>query len=126
MFIPDWSHLQDFKEKHSKFKRRQKKDHDQRHRVRDLSPIPDDTSVWVNTRGTQTSGTVVRSDSAPRSYWLQTSSGEVRCNRRDVIVLPESTQSQETPPRTVETPNVIATQSCTGTMIRSPERLSYD
>ena len=51
MLIPDWRHLKEFKEKDKQFKMRQKKDYDRRHRVRDLSPVPADTSVWVNTRG---------------------------------------------------------------------------
>ena len=134
-FIPDWSHLQDFENKDKQFKRKQKKDYDRRHRVRDLSPIPDNTPVWVNTRGTQIPGTVARSDNASRSYWLQTPSGEVRRNRRDVIVQPELTESQEpsvasqerptSSSRTEEAPNMIATRSRTGTVIRPPERLTY-
>ena len=77
MLIPDWSHLKEFKEKDKQFKMRQKKDYDRRHRVRDLSPVPADTFVWVNTKGMQTPSRVTRADTAPRSYWLQTPSGEI-------------------------------------------------
>ena len=124
IFIPDWSHLKEFEEKEKEFKQKQKEDYDRRHRVRDLSPILDGTSVWVNTCGTRTSGRVTRLDTALRSYWLQTPSGEVRCNRRDVIIQPQPTESQEStlPVRTL---NVIATQSRTETTIRPPKRLTY-
>ena len=148
MFVPDWRHLKKFEERDRIFKAKQKEDYDRRHRVRDVSPIPVDTPVWINTRGTQTPGTVSRLDGAPRSYWLQTPSGEVRRNRRDVIVQAgrdvtvqaETTESQgqqaETtesqgpleesqgypplPARAIETSTrTIATRSRTGTIVKA-------
>ena len=154
MFVPDWSHLKEFEERDRIFKAKQKEDYNRRHWVRDVSPIPVDTPVWINTRGTQTPGRVSRLDEAPRSYWLQTPSGEVRRNRRDVIVQAgrdvtvqaETTESQgqqaETtesqgpleesqghpplPARAIETSTrTIATRSRTGTIVKAPERLTY-
>ena len=132
LFVPEWSYLKDFHKKDHLFKQQQKKHYDKRHRVRDLSPIPDDTETWVNTRGTQAYGTVRQADVAPRSYWVDTPSGCVRRNRQDIIVRPpEQPTSSETSEQLYSTnssssqPNVIATRSRTGTQIRPPERLTY-
>lgn len=98
---------------------------DRRHRVRDLSV---DTSVWVNTREMQTPSRVTRADTAPRSYWVQTPSGEVRRNRRDGIVQPNLKNPQESSEETqkqTSAPNVITTRSHTRALIKPPERLTY-
>ena len=51
LLIPDWPHLQGFEEKDRKYKQQQKEQYDSRHRVRPLTPLPNDTDVWVNVQG---------------------------------------------------------------------------
>ena len=47
---PGWSFLRKFHEMDANFKQKQKEDYDKRHHVRPLSPIPDDTDVWITSR----------------------------------------------------------------------------
>ena len=110
MFIPNWSHLKNFCSLNEKFKAKQKHYYDHRHRVKSLPLLPDNTSVWVNTQGKQVPGRIIQPDNSPRSYWLNTSSGEVRHNRSDITFRPETTTTteQET---TSEQPRVIATRT---------------
>ena len=49
--IPNWSHLKNFQENDKKYKQEQKRHYDRRHRVRETSPLPDDTPVWMDTQG---------------------------------------------------------------------------
>ena len=70
------------------FKRRQKADHDRRHGAREL---PDDTDVWVTTEGHHTSGRTVSTAAAPRSYIVETPTGEIRRNRSQLNVNPSKT-----------------------------------
>ena len=78
--LPNWPHLQDFKKKHQMFKAYQKKHYDRRHRVRSLPILPEDQPVWVNMEGRQIPGTVLRQADTPRSYLVETPSGQVRRN----------------------------------------------
>ena len=52
--IPQWSYLQEFREKDSEYKAKQRRDYNDRHRVRPLSPLLPDTSVWIRTERSQT------------------------------------------------------------------------
>ena len=65
---PQWPYLSDFRACNHEFKERQKRDFDQRHRTRELPDLPDDTAVYVTTDGQPTTGRIVRSANAPRSY----------------------------------------------------------
>ena len=56
--LPNWPHLQDFKNKHRMFKADQKKSYDRRHQVRSLPILPEDQPVWVTMEGRQILGTV--------------------------------------------------------------------
>ena len=40
--IPDWSHLQGFEEEDKEYKQQQKEHYDSCHRVRPVTPLPDD------------------------------------------------------------------------------------
>ena len=76
--IPQWSYLTEFKTANKKFKDQQKKNFDDSHRVRNLTDIPDNTDVWITTDGQNTPGRTVRRAEEPRSYTVQTPTGEVR------------------------------------------------
>ena len=71
LLIPDWPHLQGFEEKDRKYKQQQKEQYDSRHRVRPLTPLPNDTDVWVNVQGRDVSGTVNSSHSTPCLYIIR-------------------------------------------------------
>ena len=95
LLIPDWPHLQGFEEKDRKYKQQQKEQYDNRHRVRPLTPLPNDTDVWVNVQGRDVPGRVNSSYSTPRSYIIETPTGQVRRNRSHINRrLPETIPSQ--------------------------------
>ena len=79
--VPQWPYLSDFRQINEDFKKRQKTDYDRRHRTRELPEIPDDTEVWITTDGRQTAGRTVMTSDTPRSYIIETPSGEIRRNR---------------------------------------------
>ena len=84
LLIPDWSHLQGFEEKDRKYKQQQKEQYDNRHRVKSVPPLPDDTEVWVNIQGREVPGRVNSHYHTPRSYIIDTPTGEVRQNRSQI------------------------------------------
>ena len=45
--IPQWSNLQEFREKDNKYKAKQRRDYNDKHRVRRQDPLLPDTSVWI-------------------------------------------------------------------------------
>ena len=117
--IPDWPHLRGFKEKDREYKQQQKEQYDSHHRVRPLTPLPNDTDVWVNVQGRNVPGTVNSSHSAPRSYVINTPTGQVRRNRSHITRrLPETIPSQPSPQNGTSRPK---TRSQTGTTIRPPD-----
>ena len=63
-----WPYLSDFMARNHEFKERQKRDFDQWHQARELPDLPDDTEVYVTADGQPTTGRIVRSANAPRSY----------------------------------------------------------
>ena len=75
----------------------------------------------MNTGGRQVPGQIVQPANTPRSYLVNTPSGQVRRNQRDLRVRSkESTDTElETRPRSVTTP------SRSGITIRPPDRLTY-
>ena len=81
--IPKWEHSQNFRQLDEKTR---KDNYDRHHRVRTLPMLPDKQTVWVETRGHQVPGQVVQTASTPRSYVLQTPSGELRRNRAHLRV----------------------------------------
>ena len=80
-YIPNWSHIDNLKELHQKYKDSQSKHYNRRHRVRSLPSLPEDTAVWVQGETSQEPGNIVRSASTPRSYVVSVPRGEVRRNR---------------------------------------------
>ena len=118
--LPEWSYIDEFAEKHKKFTADQKRHHDKRHRVQSLPILPEDQPVWVNTEGKQVPGIVLHQANAPRSYLLETPSGQVRRNRSHLQCRSESSPNPATQP--VHMPN---TRLRTGTTIRPPDRLTY-
>jgi transposase InsO family protein len=78
---PNWTYLKGFADMDRKYKQQQKENYDKRHRVRSVSPLPDDAPVWVNTQGQQVPGRIITTASTPRSYVVNVPSGQVRRNR---------------------------------------------
>ena len=46
--LPEWSYLRRFREQESQYKKKQKKNYDERYRARPLADILNDQPVWVN------------------------------------------------------------------------------
>ncbi len=120
--IPQWPYLRDFRRDNADFKRTQKALYDRRHGVQELPNIPDNTRVWVTTDDRITAGTTVRMADTPRSYLVRTPHGDLRRNRAQLNVNPESTTEQTQEDQT--TSSSIMTRSRTGTRLRPPERLA--
>ena len=122
LLIPDCPQLQGFEEKDRKYKQQQKEQYDSRHTVRPLTPLPNDTDVWVNVQGRDVPGTVNSSHSTPHSYIINTPTGQVRRNRSHITrCLPETIPSQPSQQNGTSRP---ITRSQTGTTIRPPDRLT--
>ena len=49
--VPKWPYLADFRARNQKFKQKQKRDFDRRHKVKEIPSLPDDTDVFVTTDG---------------------------------------------------------------------------
>ena len=88
--VPSWSYLRDFRACNTQLKARQKAHYDRTHRVRELPVPPDGTYVWVTSNGNPTPGQTMTTMDAPRSYIVQTPTGEVRCNRRHLNTNPRA------------------------------------
>ena len=101
-------------------KLKQKSDYDSRHGTRPLADIPDDTKVWVTTRGAQSPGQVTAHANTPRSYLVDTPTGTIRRNRAHLTVMQSS---DRTGPADTQDRSPIMTRSRTGTRIIPPERL---
>ena len=129
-FVPKWPYLQQFRKQNQKFKEQQKRNYNRRHHARPLSHIEDETFVWTRTDNRQTLGKVVAPADAPRSYIVDTPSGEVRRNRQHLVPVPVSEEDQDTPselelPTQCYRQSPIKTRSKTGTPIMAPERLYH-
>ena len=64
-FIPEWKHLQNFRILDEKYKQTQKENYDRCHGVRTLPLLPQNQTVWVDTRGHQVPGQVSREANTP-------------------------------------------------------------
>ena len=119
--IPEWRFLDKFRSNNRAFKDRQKRDYDRHHGVRALPPIPEDSEVWITSGDQPAAGTVVSPVNTPRSYAVETPTGQVRRNRQHINVMPGDQESidQTIPPA----PEPIMTRTRTGTVIRPPDRL---
>ena len=123
LLTPKWSYLAKFCEDNKKFKESQKRNFDRRHGVKDHGDL-DDADVWVTSETRPIRGRVVSRATNPRSYVVETPTGELQRNSTHLNVIPErqtptsSEQSQIEPPRT-STRRIV-----TGTAIHPPNRLS--
>ena len=125
--IPDWPYLPEFRQRNMAAKRTQKRNFDQRHRVQSLPDIPANSEVWVTSGAANlpVRGRITASTDTPRSYIVETPTGQIQRNRQHLNPIPQSdatldqedTQEQEEPRR-------IITRSQTGTKIGPPERLN--
>ena len=71
-------------------------DYDTRHGTKPLPIIPNDSQVWVTTGNHRSPGHVTAQAEAPRSYLVETPSGQVRRNRANLTVIPNSSVSEHT------------------------------
>ena len=88
--------------------------------------------MWITSEDKPISGRVVTAGETPRSYVVETDSGELHRNRRQLIVTPE--QVSDSTPETVAEPELqpelntppkrIMTHTRTGTQIQLPDRLA--
>ena len=65
LLVPNWPHLEGFKQKDMQLKLQQKKNYDCRYCVRPLPPLSEDTPVWVNTQDRQIPGRIITSAATP-------------------------------------------------------------
>ena len=119
-----WAYLKTFREKNEQFKQTQKRNFDKRHWARELTPIPDDTEVWITSERQPIQGKVNSPVESPRSYVVSTPSEEVHGNRSHLNIVPDRPKPEHQENRTDSSPKVIMTRSRTGTEIRPPERLA--
>ena len=122
--MPNWAYLKTFRENNEQFKQSQKGNFDKRHRARDLTPIPDDTEVWITSERKPIQGKVISHAGSPRSYVVSTPSGEVHRNRSHLNIVPDRPEPEHQETQTDLSPKVIMMRSRTGTEIRPPERLA--
>jgi len=127
-FIPQWTHTQQLKQLHDKYKSSQSEYYNKRHRVRSLPPLPDNTPVWVQTDNGHVPGTVVQPASTPRSYIVSTPTGQMRRNRINLRPR-QDTETLQRESGMTETSNVVpgrvVTRSQSGTAIKPPDRLRF-
>ena len=125
--VPKWPYLVEFRSLNQKFKLKQKRDFDKRHRAHSLEDIPEDTKVWITSEGDHVEGRVVSPANSPRSYVVDTPTGVLRRNRQHLNVAPERSEDSEPESNEQSTgqsqPSRIVTRSQTGTVVKPPERL---
>lgn len=118
---PKWEFLNEFRSKNQVFKERQRSDYDCHHGVRTLSSIPPNSEVWITTGNQPDTGTVVSSTDTPRSYTVETPTGQVRRNRQHLNIIPGNNESIDQ--RNYLAREQIMTRSQTGTTVLPPDRL---
>ena len=85
-FMPGWPYLKEFKAKNKTFKEKQKENYDRSHRVKPRTDMEDGTPAWVsNPSGERSQGHVIAPANTPRSYVVETPTGEVRRNRSHIV-----------------------------------------
>ena len=104
-----WSYLQEFREKDNEYKAKQRRDYNDEHRVRSQDPLFPDTSVWIKTEWSQTTGHIQSPANTPRSYIVTTTDGQElrRTQQRLTPRSPVQTHSRSgisvRPPRLIDT-----------------------
>jgi len=69
----------------------------------ELPMLSDDMNVWISSRGEPVQGKVVSSADTPRSYVIDTPSGQLHRNRHHLTPLPDPSPVTE-PKQTTEQP----------------------
>ena len=119
--VPEWKFMDGFKSSNRAFKEQQKSNYDRRHRTQTLPPIPADSDVWITSGYQPQPAVVVTPAATPRSYVVETPSGQVRRNRQHLNVVPQQPEPIEPPDSPI--PSRIMTRSRTGTELHPPARL---
>ena len=109
-------------------KQKMKENFDRRHKAIPLPSLQKDGKVWIP--AFETSGTVIEETQYPRSYRVQTPTGVLQRNRRDLVSLPrdsepqeeQTTQNNESQSQTEFDDNTRVT-TCSGPVTKPPERL---
>ena len=86
MLTPEWSYLPQFRKANSWFKKKQKESCDQRHAIKEQ---PNDSEVVVTTGSYPVQKRVVSPAESPRSYIVETPSGDLKRNRSQLNVMPD-------------------------------------
>ena len=87
LLVPQLPDYQKFCQCGKEFKMSQKNNYDRQHQTHSLPPLPNDTEVWVTTEERQVPGQVISRSDTPRSYMVQTDTGNLRRNRQYLTVL---------------------------------------
>ena len=75
LLMPNWPYLEQFRDKDSKLKTRQKRDFDNRHLARDLPDLPVGNPVWIVDQKVE--GKLIDKTGTPRSYAVESPNGPV-------------------------------------------------
>ncbi len=95
LLIPKWPYLQEFRQKNKVFKQKQVDNYNKRHRVQVHSPLPITTQVWITSEDQPVEGRMVELADTPRSYVIETPTGQVQRNRHHINTVPEHTSQSE-------------------------------
>ncbi|MCG8623106.1 MAG: hypothetical protein MJE68_14070, partial [Proteobacteria bacterium] len=88
---PNLPNVAKLRKKEKKIRDRMKRNFDRRHSVRTLKPLSPGDTVWIPERET---GGTVENESNTRSYNVQTEDGTLRRNRRDLVLMPKTADTQ--------------------------------
>ena len=82
--VPQWKYLSEFKISDREYREKQKADFDKHHRTQELPEIPENTRVWIETDNGRTAGRVISPAETPRSYVIETPTGQPQRNRHQI------------------------------------------
>ena len=100
---PEWSFLDQFKNKDASLKARQKKNFDLRHSAKTLPTLVPGETVWISDQKQE--ATVMNKSGTPRSYIVETQKRQVlRRNRRHLTPIPATSSREHSGPAPTETP----------------------
>ena len=114
---PHWPYLKHFCTQDHEFKRKQKWDFDKHHRTWVLLSILSNTDVWIMTDPKPTTGKVVARANTPRSYTIDTPSGQIRHNPSQLKVAPDVTPTTSTTSPASQGRSAVMPRSRTGTLL---------
>ena len=127
--IPTWSYLEAFQQKNTQFKAEQEAQYNRRHRTRTLPTLKNNVQVWMKTDDRQHLAKLKSKADTPRSYIINSPTGQVRRNRQHITIVPSTfnhrTKTMSTPGHNSLRSTYVSTRSKTGTVIRPPDRLRF-